>query len=107
MAFEIFGVRVKINAGHLQQQRTFARRLLLYFYSDPKYHSTMIRYGLKPSIFLLNNGGYTVEVEIHDGPYNIINNRNYAALIEVFSNDARACCMVRQVRMSGELNAAL
>jgi len=47
--------------------------------------STMIRYGLKPIIFLINNGGYTIEVEIHDGPYNKIQNWNYAQLINVFN----------------------
>ena len=47
--------------------------------------STMIRYGMKPIIFLINNGGYTIEVEIHDGPYNNINNWNYARLIDVFN----------------------
>jgi len=34
--------------------------------------STMIRYGVNPIIFLLNNRGYTIEVQIHDGPYNNI-----------------------------------
>ncbi len=29
--------------------------------------STMIRYGADPIIVLINNGGYTIEVEIHDG----------------------------------------
>lgn len=47
--------------------------------------STMIRYGLKPIIFVLNNNGYTIEVEIHDGPYNIINSWNYAELVSVFN----------------------
>ena len=47
--------------------------------------STMIRYGVKPIIFLINNGGYTIEVEIHDGPYNKIKNWNYAGLMEVFN----------------------
>jgi Thiamine pyrophosphate enzyme, C-terminal TPP binding domain len=28
--------------------------------------------GANPIIFLINNGGYTIEVEIHDGPYNVI-----------------------------------
>jgi len=31
--------------------------------------STMIRYGADPIIVLINNGGYTIEVEIHDGMY--------------------------------------
>jgi len=47
--------------------------------------STMIRYGLKPIIFVMNNGGYTIEVEIHDGPYNVINDWNYADLVQVFN----------------------
>ncbi|QDT95434.1 thiamine pyrophosphate-binding protein [Gimesia aquarii] len=47
--------------------------------------STIIRYGLKPIIFLINNGGYTIEVEIHDGPYNTIKNWNYAELVKVFN----------------------
>lgn len=47
--------------------------------------STMIRYGLKPIIFLINNGGYTIEVEIHDGPYNTIKNWDYAGLMAVFN----------------------
>jgi TPP-dependent 2-oxoacid decarboxylase len=49
--------------------------------------STMIRYGVDPIIFLINNGGYTIEVEIHDGPYNTIKNWSYAGLIDVFNAD--------------------
>ena len=52
--------------------------------------STMIRYGLKPIIFLINNGGYTIEVEIHDGPYNPIKNWDYAGLDRTCSMPARA-----------------
>lgn len=52
--------------------------------------STMIRYRLNPIIFLINNGGYTIEVEIHDGPYNNIKNWHYADLIDVFNaNDGK------------------
>ncbi len=47
--------------------------------------STMIRYKLKPIIFLINNRGYTIEVEIHDGPYNTIKNWNYSELVNVFN----------------------
>ncbi len=47
--------------------------------------STMIRYGVRPIIFLINNGGYTIEVEIHDGPYNTIKNWDYAALMGAFN----------------------
>jgi pyruvate decarboxylase len=47
--------------------------------------STMIRYQARPIIFLINNRGYTIEVEIHDGPYNNIKNWDYAGLIEVLN----------------------
>jgi pyruvate decarboxylase len=48
--------------------------------------STIIRYKYNPIIFLLNNKGYTIEVEIHDGPYNDIKNWDYAKLVDVFNN---------------------
>lgn len=48
--------------------------------------STMIRSGQRNIIFLINNGGYTIEVEIHDGPYNIIKNWNYTGVVEAFAN---------------------
>ena len=47
---------------------------------------TMIRYRLNPVIFLINNGGYTIEVEIHDGPYNTIQGWDYAGLVQCFDN---------------------
>lgn len=37
----------------------------------------MLRYEQKSIIFLINNGGSTIEVEIHDGAYNVIKNWNY------------------------------
>jgi indolepyruvate decarboxylase len=49
--------------------------------------STLIRYGFKPIIFLMNNASYTIEVQIHDGPYNVINNWHYAGLVDVFNGD--------------------
>ncbi|KAH9701801.1 Pyruvate decarboxylase 1 [Citrus sinensis] len=36
----------------------------------------------KNIIFLINNGNYTIQVEIHDGPYNVIENWNYTGLVE-------------------------
>nr|ASA45903.1 PDC [Taxodium sp. 'Zhongshanshan']AWL83218.1 PDC2 [Taxodium sp. 'Zhongshanshan'] len=53
--------------------------------------STMIRYGQKSIIFLINNGGYTIEVEIHDGPYNVIKNWNYTALVDAIHNGEGKC----------------
>jgi len=47
--------------------------------------STMIRCGVTATIFLFNNRGYTIEVEIHDGPYNVIKNWDYAGLMNVFN----------------------
>lgn len=44
--------------------------------------STMLRYKLKPIIFLINNGAYAIEVEIHDGPYNNLNDWHYSKLVE-------------------------
>ena len=45
----------------------------------------MIRLKLPVLIFLINNRGYTIEVEIHDGPYNNIKNWDYAGLMKVFN----------------------
>jgi pyruvate decarboxylase len=47
----------------------------------------MIRQKLPVIIFLMNNHGYTIEVEIHDGPYNNVKNRDYAGLIGSFNAD--------------------
>lgn len=48
--------------------------------------STMIRQNQRNIIFLINNGGYTIEVEIHDGPYNVIKNWDYCALVDAIKN---------------------
>ncbi|XP_047180436.1 pyruvate decarboxylase 2-like isoform X1 [Vigna umbellata] len=53
--------------------------------------STMIRNEQNPIIFLINNGGYTIEVEIHDGPYNVIKNWNYTALVDAIHNGDGKC----------------
>lgn len=47
--------------------------------------ANMIRYGQNTLIFLVNNRGYVIESEIHDGPYNYIKNWNYAGLISAFN----------------------
>lgn len=53
--------------------------------------STMIRNDQKSIIFLINNGGYTIEVEIHDGPYNVIKNWNYTGLVDAIHNGEGNC----------------
>jgi TPP-dependent 2-oxoacid decarboxylase len=68
--------------------------------------STMIRYSVNPIIFLINNGGYTIEAEIHDGPYNIIKNWHYAELVKVFNaEDGRG--FSARVNNESELLAAI
>ena len=64
--------------------------------------STMIRYGLKPVICLINNDGYTIERVIVDGPYNDIQPWRYHKLVEVFGAG-----MGLDVHNEGELEDAL
>lgn len=47
--------------------------------------SQMITLRLPIMIILVNNRGYTIEVEIHDGPYNNIKNWDYAAFVETMN----------------------
>lgn len=49
--------------------------------------STLIRYNIPAIVFLINNASYTIEVQIHDGPYNVIQNWHYAKLMDVFNRD--------------------
>ncbi|GMH27132.1 hypothetical protein Nepgr_028975 [Nepenthes gracilis] len=68
--------------------------------------STMIRYGQRSIIFLINNGGYTIEVEIHDGPYNIIKNWDYTGVVNAFHNGEGKCWKTK-VQTEDELTAAI
>ncbi|KAI5059407.1 hypothetical protein GOP47_0025726 [Adiantum capillus-veneris] len=68
--------------------------------------STMIGCGQRSIIFLINNGGYTIEVEIHDGPYNIIKNWNYTALVDAFHN-GEGKCWTTKVKTEEELIEAI
>lgn len=68
--------------------------------------STMIRCRQRTIIFLINNGGYTIEVEIHDGPYNVIKNWNYTALVDAINNGQDACWTTK-VRTEEELEDAI
>lgn len=68
--------------------------------------SQMVRWNLPIIILLMNNKGYTIEVEIHDGLYNRIKNWDYAKLIEAFnSTDGHALGL--QVATVGELAVAI
>ena len=64
--------------------------------------STMIRNGLKPVIFLMNNDGYTIERVIVDRSYNDIQPWRYHKLTEVFGGG-----LGLDVRTEGELEEAL
>jgi len=64
--------------------------------------ATMIRYGLKPVIFLINNDGYTIERVITDHSYNDIQPWKYHRLTEVFGGG-----LGLDVRTEGELEDAL
>ncbi|KAH7306599.1 hypothetical protein KP509_22G021300 [Ceratopteris richardii] len=68
--------------------------------------STMITCGQKNIIFLINNGGYTIEVELHDGPYNIIKNWNYTGVVDAFHN-GEGNCWTAKVRTEEELSEAI
>jgi indolepyruvate decarboxylase len=66
----------------------------------------MIRYKLPVIIFLVNNHGYTIEAESHDGPYNNIKNWDYAGLIKAFNaEDGKGRGLL--ATSGGELAAAI
>jgi pyruvate decarboxylase/indolepyruvate decarboxylase len=67
--------------------------------------STLLRYDLKPIIFLINNDGYTIERDIHGEkmPYNDIQRWNYHKLPEVFGNNRESL----KVSTEEELETAL
>jgi indolepyruvate decarboxylase len=67
--------------------------------------STFLRYNYSGVIFLMNNGAYTIEVMIHDGPYNTLQNWNYAAMVEALKDQSPILSQV--VRTEKELVAAL
>ncbi|CAM0907474.1 unnamed protein product [Alopecurus aequalis] len=68
--------------------------------------STMLRCEQNSIIFLINNGGYTIEVEIHDGPYNVIKNWNYTGLVDAIHN-GEGKCWTTKVTCEEELTAAI
>jgi len=64
--------------------------------------STMIRYGCKPVVFLINNDGYTIERVIVDHDYNDIQPWKYHKLTEAFGGGQSFDCYTE-----GELEDAL
>lgn len=68
--------------------------------------STMLRYQLKPIIFLFNNKAYTIEVEIHDGPYNTLHEWDYTKLIDALNNQG-VPCLNEEATNIGELDSIM
>ncbi|KAK9152966.1 hypothetical protein Sjap_000446 [Stephania japonica] len=68
--------------------------------------STMIHCGQNNIIFLLNNGGYTTEAKIHDGPYNVIKNWDYTKLVDAIHN-GDGNCWTAKVSREDELIKAI
>ena len=69
--------------------------------------STMIRYGVKATILLFNNNGYTIEVQIHDGPYNDIQDWKYSELINTFNAPGLKNAIGIKVTTNHQLSEAL
>lgn len=69
--------------------------------------STVMRHGLKPFIFVINNGGYTVERAVlgKDARYNDVANWRYSELPQIFDRDNKAESYI--VRTSEELQKVL
>lgn len=69
--------------------------------------STIIRHGLKPIIFLLNNGGYTIERLImgENAAYNDIQNWKYAEIPSIFNGNKNYDAHV--VETAGQLRQVL
>ncbi|KAH7247614.1 thiamine diphosphate-binding protein [Fusarium redolens] len=70
--------------------------------------SQMVRFRVPIILLLMNNKGYTIEVEIHDGLYNRVQNWDYSRLVEAFScQNGGARALGLEARTSGELSEGL
>ncbi|KAL1921493.1 uncharacterized protein VTP21DRAFT_11209 [Calcarisporiella thermophila] len=71
--------------------------------------STMLRYGVKPVIVLLNNGGYTIEKLIHgeNRKYNNIHPWQYVKTLEYFGAQEGQAGVQCVVKTRGELEEAM
>lgn len=60
--------------------------------------ATIMRYGLTPIIFVLNNDGYEIEREIHgpDRSYNNIPRIDYSLLLDFMGSTRKSCASVHQ-----------
>ncbi|MDH2428985.1 thiamine pyrophosphate-binding protein [Sphaerisporangium sp. TRM90804] len=88
------------------------RRRLISVIGDGSFQLTaqevanIIRHGREMLILLVNNRGYVVESEIHDGPYNYIKNWDYAGLVAAWNaEDGHGLGLVAAT--AGELASAV
>ncbi|XLR07683.1 hypothetical protein S83_035621, partial [Arachis hypogaea] len=65
--------------------------------------STMIRSGQRSIIFLINNGGYTIEVEIHDGPYNVRTEEDLTEAIAIATGAQKDSLCFIEVSFTGSM----
>jgi pyruvate decarboxylase/indolepyruvate decarboxylase len=68
--------------------------------------ANMIRYKTNNLIILVNNRGYVIESEIHEGPYNYFKNWDYQGIISTF-NSLDGNGLGLKATTSGELTSAL
>ncbi|KGN54657.2 pyruvate decarboxylase 1 [Cucumis sativus] len=110
MVYASIGWSLGATLGYAQASSSNGRVVLCIgdgsFQMAPQDLSTMLRLGQRNIIFLINNGGYTIEVEIHDGPYNIIKNWDYCALVDAMHNH-NGNCWTRKVQTEEQLVKAI
>jgi pyruvate decarboxylase len=68
--------------------------------------ANMIRYKMNNVIFLVNNRGYVIESEIHEGPYNYFKNWDYSEIVSVF-NAEEGKGLGLKATTAGELASAI
>lgn len=69
--------------------------------------SSMIRHRVNVTIILVNNDGYTIESQIHDGPYNDIKMWNYEAFVKSLATNQIDQIFTSKVTTNQEFQEAL
>jgi len=70
--------------------------------------SSLLRYGITPIIFLLNNKGYTIERVLHpDNIYNDLQNWSYSRLPEVFGGNSLGLVAATENQLEDTINTAI
>ncbi|CAL8464627.1 g4162 [Coccomyxa elongata] len=111
MQYGSIGWSVGAALGYSVAARQMDKRLILFvgdgcFQVTAQDVSTMIRVGVNPVIFLLNNATYVIEEEIHPGPYNKLTNWDYTALITAMK-DGSSNLYTAKVKTEEDLKSTL